>query len=124
MIILSVDDSPMIRKVIRSAVETMGHELVEAGDGLEALGILENRYKEISLVLCDWNMPRLDGFSLLVKMKEDERFKGIPVTMVTTEVDRLRVIQAIQAGATNYLMKPFSQEGLIAKIKESLGMGV
>ena len=124
MKILSVDDSPMIRKVIRGAVEMMGHELVEAGDGLEALSILENQYKKISLVLCDWNMPKLDGFSLLLKMKEDERFKSIPVTMVTTEVDRLRVIQAIQAGAKNYLMKPFSPEALIAKIKESLGEGV
>jgi two-component system chemotaxis response regulator CheY len=124
MKILSVDDSPMIRKLIRSAVETMGFELVEAGDGLEALGILENRHTEINLVLCDWNMPRLDGYSLLMKMKEDVRFKSIPVTMVTTEVDRLRVIQAIKAGAVNYLMKPFTQEGLITKIKESLGMGI
>ena len=122
MKILSVDDSPMIRKVIRSAVEMMGHELVEAGNGLEALGILENHYKKISLVLCDWNMPNLDGLSLLVKMKEDERYKIIPVTMVTTEVDKMRVTEAIRAGAINYLMKPFSQEALSTKIKESLGI--
>jgi len=124
MKILSVDDSTMIRRVIKGAVEVIGYEFIEARDGQEAIEILEKEYNDIGLVLLDWNMPRLDGFSVLKKMKADDRFRRIPTTMVTTEVDRKRVAEAIQAGAVNYVMKPFSQEDLVTKIMESLGQGV
>jgi two-component system, chemotaxis family, chemotaxis protein CheY len=124
MKILTVDDSAIIRKIVRGAVEVLGHETIEARDGQEAMEILNNEYQCIKLVLLDWNMPRMDGFSVLEKMQKDERFKGIPVTMVTTEADRRKIIKAIQAGAKNYVMKPFSQEDLIIKIMESLGRGI
>jgi two-component system chemotaxis response regulator CheY len=124
MKVLSVDDSSLIRRVVRGAVEVLGYELVEACDGVAALELLEVQYKEIVLALLDWNMPRMDGFTLLTKMKEDERFKHIPIAMVTTEVERLKVIRAIKAGAINYVMKPFSQEELSKKILECLGQGV
>lgn len=121
MKILSADDSAMIRRVIRGAVEMIGHELVEAADGREALEILELRHAEIGLILLDWNMPRLDGFSVLQKVKADPRFSRIPVVMVTTEVERNKVVEAIRAGAKNYVMKPFSQADLVSKIMETLG---
>ncbi|MFH0920652.1 MAG: response regulator [Fibrobacterota bacterium] len=122
MKILSADDSAMIRRVIRGAVEMIGHELVEAADGREALEILELRHAEIGLLLLDWNMPRLDGFSVLQKVKADPRFSRIPVIMVTTEVERTKVVEAIRAGAKNYVMKPFSQADLVSKIMETIGM--
>ncbi|OGJ89337.1 MAG: histidine kinase [Candidatus Raymondbacteria bacterium RifOxyA12_full_50_37] len=123
MKILSADDSGMIRRVIKSTVESMGHELLEARDGQEALEVLEARGRDIGLILLDWNMPRLDGLSLLKKIQVDSRLNTIPVIMVTTEVERNKVVEAIKAGAKNYVMKPFSQADLVSKINETLGMG-
>ena len=120
MKILSVDDSATIRRIIHNSVDVLGYDFVEARDGVDALKVLENEYKEVSLALLDWNMPNMDGYSLLQAMKKDERFKNIPVLMVTTEGERSRIAQAISAGAVNYLIKPFSNEDLTAKIMESL----
>jgi two-component system, chemotaxis family, chemotaxis protein CheY len=119
MKILSADDSSMIRRVIRGAVEMVGHELVEAADGKIALEVLEKN-PDIGLILLDWNMPNLDGLSVLKAVKADERFKNIPVVMVTTEVEKGKVVEAIKAGAKNYVMKPFSQADLVSKIMETI----
>ena len=123
MKILSADDSVMIRKVIKNAVEVLGFGFVEARDGQEALDVLEKEHADVGLILLDWNMPRLNGLDVLKKIKADQRFKEIPVMMVTTEVERAKVIEAISAGAKNYVMKPFSHEDLMAKIMQSMGMG-
>jgi len=124
MKILSADDSVMIRKVIKNAVEVLGHGFLEAKDGVEAIEVLDKEYSDVGLILLDWNMPRMNGLDVLKKVKSDPRFKNIPVMMVTTEVERAKVIEAIANGAKNYVMKPFSHEDLIAKIMQSLGMGV
>jgi two-component system chemotaxis response regulator CheY len=124
MVILSVDDSGATRMFARSAVEVMGHEFAEAENGKAAQRLLEQGGRKIDLILLDWNMPVMDGITFLKWLKADPRFSGIPVTMVTTEVERVKVIEAIGAGAKNYLMKPFTQEELVGKIMESLGMGV
>jgi two-component system, chemotaxis family, chemotaxis protein CheY len=124
MKILSADDSVMIRKVIKNAVEVLGFGFLEARDGQEALDVLENEFSDIGLILLDWNMPRLNGLDVLKKVKADERFKAIPVMMVTTEIERAKVVEAISCGAKNYVMKPFSHEDLMAKIMQSIGMGV
>jgi two-component system chemotaxis response regulator CheY len=76
------------------------------------------------MILLDWNMPEMDGITLLKTLKADPNYRDIPVTMVTTESKRVRVIDAIKSGAKNYVTKPFTQEQLIAKIQESLGMGI
>jgi len=122
--ILSVDDSVIIRKIIRNGVELLDYELVEAGDGLEALDILEQSSVDISLILLDWNMPGMDGFMFLQKVKEIATIKHIPVMMVTTESEGANIIKAIQAGAINYMVKPFSIEELMKKIVECIGEGV
>lgn len=124
MKVLSADDSVMIRRVIKNAVDVLGFGFLEAKDGQEAIEVMEKEYADVGLVLLDWNMPRLNGLEVLKKLKADERFKAIPVVMVTTEVERSKVIEAISAGAKNYVMKPFSHEDLMAKIMQSLGMGV
>jgi two-component system chemotaxis response regulator CheY len=124
MKILSADDSAMIRRVIKNAVDVLGYGFVEAKDGGEALEIMEKEYADVGLILLDWNMPRLNGLEVLKKLKADGRFKAIPVMMVTTEIERAKVIEAISAGAKNYVMKPFSHEDLMAKIMQCLGMGV
>lgn len=123
MAILAVDDSRIMRRLISGAIEVLGYEMLEAGNGVEALEVLEKSHEEIDLILLDWNMPEMDGFTALQKIQEDERFKNIPVMMVTTESERENMVKAIQAGAKNYLSKPFTQEDLTSKIAECLGMG-
>jgi len=118
--ILSVDDSGTMRRIIGRAVQVLGHELLEAANGLEALQILAARADEIALVILDVNMPEMDGMETLVRIKADPALKGIPVMMLTTDSDRGRIIQAVQAGAANYLTKPFSQDDLLAKIASCL----
>ena len=124
MKILSADDSVMIRRVIRNAVEVLGYGFLEAKDGQEAMEVMEKEYGDVCLVLLDWNMPRMTGIEVLRALKADDRFKAIPVMMVTTEVERAKVVEAVSAGAKNYVMKPFSHEDLMAKIMQCLGMGV
>ncbi len=123
MRILSVDDSKSVRTVIRQSIEVLGFEFLEAENGKEAFAILEQAGAP-DLILLDWNMPEMDGLAFLKAIKEDSRYRQIPVTMVTTETERCKVIEAIGIGAKNYVMKPFTQEELITKIMESLGMGV
>ncbi|MFY9176890.1 MAG: response regulator [Caldicoprobacterales bacterium] len=123
MKVLSVDDSAMIRKIIRGAVEVLDGDLLEASDGIEALELLEEEYRSIDLILLDWNMPRLDGMEVLKKLKADSRFRAIPVMMVTTESERSNIVKAIQHGAVHYLVKPFTIQELVKRIMESLGKG-
>lgn len=119
--ILSVDDSSVMRKIIGRTVEVLGYQLAEASNGLEALDLLEKHHQDIELIILDVNMPEMDGFTLLEKIKSSEKLKHLPVMMVTTESDRARIVQAIQAGAVNYVCKPFRQEDLMSKIASSLG---
>ncbi|MDU2064446.1 MAG: response regulator [Sporomusaceae bacterium] len=118
MRILSVDDSAVIRKFIRSGVEAMQFEMVEACDGKAALHLLAEQGAAIDLILLDWNMPEMDGLEFLHAIKSCPSFRHIPVMMVTTESERENMIQAVQAGAINYLIKPFTLEELTQKIEE------
>ena len=121
MKVLSVDDSKIIRKIIRGSVEVLGLEFLEAGDGVEALTILSEQHRDIGLILLDWNMPNLDGISTLRELKKDERFHGIPVMMVTTEGEKSNIVEAIKTGAKHYLIKPFTPEDLTSKMLECIG---
>lgn len=123
MKVLSVDDSSIMRKIIRSAVDRLGYEFLDAENGNKAMELLSEHYSDIILILLDWNMPDKDGFSTLEEIRSDERFKDIPVMMVTTEAERGNIVKALKAGATHYVTKPFSQEDLLTKMMECLGMG-
>lgn len=121
MRILTVDDSAIIRKIIRSAGESLDFEVEEAGDGREALKKLESDPSPVDLILLDWNMPGMSGLELLKILKSRDGIKKIPVMMVTTESERLNIITAVQAGAVNYLIKPFTFEELLKRIVECVG---
>jgi two-component system chemotaxis response regulator CheY len=119
--ILSVDDSTTIRKIIRSSVEVLNYELLEASDGNEALNILSKEQESIILILLDWNMPGMSGFDFLLAVKKDNIYRDIPVMMVTTEGEKVNIVKAVQAGVANYLLKPFTSEELTKKIMQCIG---
>lgn len=120
MKLLVVDDSKVIRKVIRAVADALSLDVEEAQNGTEALEKLALIYKEVCLVLLDWNMPKRSGYDVLLEIKRDERFQDIPVMMVTTEGKKSNIVAAVRAGACNYLAKPFTVEELEAKILECL----
>lgn len=122
MKILTVDDSRMIRMIIINTIKSMGFEALEAPNADHALEILESSSDTVNLILLDWNMPGMNGFELLKIIKSTDKYKHIPVMMVTTEGERKNVIKAIQTGAENYLTKPFTPEDLSSKILECLGL--
>jgi len=118
---LIVDDSMTMRKIIARALQEIGFQesdLAQAGDGTEGVSAAIN--EDFDLILMDWNMPKMSGFDALKKIRE----KGIttPVIMVTTEGEKTRVVNAIQAGANNYVVKPFENDALNEKVKAVLGM--
>jgi two-component system, chemotaxis family, chemotaxis protein CheY len=121
--VLSVDDSGVMRRIIGRTVDVLGYGFLEAGNGVEALEVIGKHSEEIALIILDVNMPEMDGFELLRRVKAEPKYKDIPVMMLTTESERSRIIEAIQAGAVNYICKPFQQEDLTVKIAESLGEG-
>lgn len=123
MKIMTVDDSAIVRKIIQSAVGILDYDVLEAEGGIEALDILEDEYEDIALILLDWNMPGMNGLEMLETIKGDPRFKSIPVMMVTSETGSENIIKAIQAGASHYLIKPFTIEELTKRILECLGRG-
>ena len=120
MRILSVDDSAATRHFIKKAIEVIGFEFLEASDGKIGLEVLESQNGKVDLILLDRHMPVMDGLEMLQALKANDLYKDIPVTMVTVELERDEIQKAIDMGAKNYLVKPFSQENLIGKIMESL----
>jgi two-component system chemotaxis response regulator CheY len=115
--ILLVDDSRTIRNIQKSVLMQLGHnDIVEAADGLEAL----DQYKKESpdLIFIDWNMPNMDGITLVRKIREID--KNTPLIMCTTQAEKSRVLEAIKAGVNNYVVKPFMTESLAEKITQTM----
>ncbi len=121
MKILSIDDSKAIRHAVHKMVEVVGAEFFEAGDGIEGFEVLE-KIGAVDLILLDMEMPRMDGMSFLEKVKRDERYRSIPVIMVSSIAQRESMIRAIQEGAKQYLTKPFTSSELLTKIVDALDM--
>lgn len=113
---LVVDDSKAIRQIERKYLEELGFYVLEAENGEEALQILKEN-SDLDLILLDWHMPIMNGYEFLKKMRENFAYSHIKVMMVTTENQQKSVIDAIMAGANEYLMKPFDKEMLETKIR-------
>jgi two-component system, chemotaxis family, chemotaxis protein CheY len=123
MKVLVTDDSLVMRKIITNVVESLGHQAIHAANGQDMLDVLAQRGSEIDLVLLDWNMPVLNGIDALRTMQENNAYRTIPVFMVSTESEDDKVAEAVKAGATGYLAKPFTAEDLSAKIRSALHKG-
>ena len=114
--VLIVDDSKAIREIEKRYLEEIGFEVLEAGNGKEALKVLEEN-PDIKLILLDWHMPVMNGYEFLLKLRANPTWSDIKVMIVTTENQQKSIIDAIMAGANEYLMKPFDKEMLEVKIK-------
>lgn len=115
MKIMIIDDSKHIQTLVADMLKEMGHETVGALDGQEAINILKDG-TQVDLILLDWNMPNIDGPSFL-KANQDESLTLSPIVMMTTETGLDKITKAIELGAKEYIMKPFTQDIIESKIK-------
>lgn len=115
MRILLVDDFPTMRRIIRNLLKELNYLNVdEADDGLMALKKLKS--ERFDFIISDWNMPNMTGLELLKAVRSDNDLKDLPFLMVTAEAEKGRVMEAIQAGVSNYIVKPFTAATLKEKI--------
>jgi len=115
MKVLVADDSGIMRKIIIRSLNACGvSDIVEAADGQEGLAAFQA--EPIDIVLTDWNMPEMSGLELLQAIRATG--SAVPIIMITTEGEKASVVQAIQAGVTDYLCKPFEQEELRNKLEK------
>jgi len=120
--LLVVDDSSTMRRIIKNTLARLGYQdILEGAVGLEGWAAIDAN-PDVEMLITDWNMPEMNGLELVKKVRADERFKDLPIIMVTTEGGKAEVITALKAGVNNYIVKPFTPQVL----KEKLGavMGV
>lgn len=112
--ILVVDDSPTIRQQVGSALSQAGFDVVEAIDGVDALAKVD---PTTAMMICDINMPRMNGLELVEKMRADARWSAVPVVILTTEGSPAHIARAKSAGAKGWIIKPFKADILVATVQ-------
>jgi two-component system chemotaxis response regulator CheY len=112
--ILTVDDAATMRKMVSFTLKSAGHETIEAADGAIALSVLQSR--SVDLVITDVHMPNMDGIELTRRLRALPSFGKLPIILLTTESDPAKKAEGRAAGATGWIVKPFSQEQLLAII--------
>ena len=115
MRVLIVDDSRATRTILRSALKIEGFEVFEAGDGRQALDELK-KIGAVDLALVDWNMPVMTGYELICEVRTQKEYDRMAIMMVTTESEAAQVQRALDAGANEYVMKPFTPDVLHEKL--------
>jgi two-component system chemotaxis response regulator CheY len=113
--VLTVDDSRTMRDMLKLALVEAGYNVVQANDGVQGLQALDNLRPDV--IVTDINMPNLDGFGLIERVRRDQRFRTIPILVLTTESDAEKKNRARQAGATGWIVKPFDPVKLVAAIQ-------
>ncbi len=114
---LVVDDSRAVRMLLVRTLKQIGYEVQEAANGREALEVIEAGDSGVELVLADWNMPEIDGLELLKRLRSNPALSSLAVVMVTTETEIDQIAEAMEAGANEYVMKPFTQDILVEKLQ-------
>lgn len=116
MRIMLVDDSNTMRRIQKTQLIGLGiTDVVEATNGEEALEVLASNMP-VDLILLDWNMPVMDGMSFLKKVRADAAYGAVKIFMCTSESEKPKVVEALKAGANNYIIKPFTPEVLSEKL--------
>jgi len=113
---LIVDDSRAMRRIVGRILGDAGFEVLEAGDGREALAVLEDLDGPPELACVDWNMPVMDGLTFITEVRKRPEWRSITLMMVTTESESDRIVRALAAGAHEYLIKPFTGEAMLEKL--------
>jgi two-component system chemotaxis response regulator CheY len=116
--IISVDDSSTMRRMVSFTLKSAGYDVIEAGDGAEALTVLKVR--SVDLVISDINMPNLNGIELTRQLRSHPAYGRTPIILLTTESDPQKKAEGRAAGATGWIVKPFSQEQLLAVVAKVL----
>lgn len=122
MKVLAIDDSRTIRDMVRLTLEREGIETTLAEDGLHGIEVLEGLESYPDAILTDVNMPRLDGFGFIEKVRERAEFAGIPILVLTTESARELKLRARAAGATGWIVKPFDPARLVGALRTVTGL--
>ncbi len=118
--ILVVDDMSTMRKLVIKALKEIGFtDIVEATDGALGWEALSSAGGQIGLVVSDWNMPNCSGLDFLKRVRSDGRFKSLPFVLLTAESDKAQVVEALTAGVSSYIIKPFTAEMLIQKLEQA-----
>lgn len=112
---LVVDDSRAMRLIVARQLKSLGFATVEAGNGAEALDAMANS-GPFDIAMVDWNMPVMNGLDFVSEVRRDRANDEMAIMMVTTESEQSQVVKAIEAGASEYLMKPFSPEAIEEKL--------
>lgn len=113
---LCVDDSATMRRIVLNALKTIGiTDVIEAADGTEALAKYD---ASVSLVITDWNMPDMSGLELTKALRTNPATAKLPILMVTTRSVKEDILQAVEAGVTSYILKPFTPQVLKEKIDQ------
>ena len=114
---LVVDDSRAVRMILAKTLRELGYEVREAANGREALDVIEAEKNAVALVLADWNMPEINGLELLKRLRQNPELSSLVVVMVTTETELDQMVAALEAGANEYVMKPFTREIITDKLR-------
>ncbi|MEI9811350.1 MAG: response regulator [Acidobacteriota bacterium] len=112
-----VDDSRAVRKLLAQTLTDLGYEVSEAENGKAALEALHAHTGPLELILTDWNMPEMNGLEFLKAVRKEAEFNAVPVIMVTTETEMEHMALALEAGANEYVMKPFTRDILADKLR-------
>ncbi len=115
--VLIVDDSPSVRQQVGMALKQVGYEVVDGVDGIDGAEKLR-KDASIGMVICDINMPRLNGLEMVEKVKREARFAKLPIVMLTSEDNPELVERAKKAGAKGWIIKPFRADLLVATVKK------
>lgn len=117
--ILVVDDSPSIRQVVRLNLAKAGHEVAEAGNGVEALDLVSQTTYD--LIVSDLNMPKMDGLTFIARLRDVAGGKFVPVIMLTTESTEEKKVQGLALGVRAWLVKPFTPDKLVSAVTKLAG---
>ena len=114
---LVIDDSRAIRMILGRTLNRFGYEVCAAANGREALDMIVSQSLDLSVILVDWNMPEMNGLEFVQALRADPRYNHVPLMMVTTETEIEQMYRALEAGANEYVMKPFTEEVIADKLR-------
>lgn len=116
--VLVIDDMSTMRKIVMKACREIGFtDITEAQDGAYGWQAISTANPPIGIVVSDWNMPNCTGIELLKRVRGDKRFAQLPFILVTAEAEQKQIVEAIQAGVSSYIVKPFAPSALLEKLE-------